>query len=266
MHRSYSIRLVSLKRRIVCVSIAWIVSTAGIVPYLFAQTSAGEQATVESRYIVDMPTAGVLQRGRFALDGYAFGNSGVMVECTVSPLTNFQLGISYSGSGFLGNRSIVFQPWPGFHARFRVLDETLSSPALTFGFSSQGRGEYLVNRFLTHSPGIFATASKNFSFLGALAIHGGITYSFDPALEERFPNIYIGFEKTLGSIASLAVEYNPTLDDPTVRMRGGLLNTTLRVSTGRGFTIELQLRDVLRNLPNAALPYRMVRVEFVGAF
>lgn len=233
---------------------------------LQAQASAGEQAASESRYVVDMPTAGVLSRGRFAVDGYVFGNSGVLAEFTASPFTNLQLGLSFGGSGFLGNSNIVFQPLPGFHARFRALDETLTLPALTLGVSTQGRGEYGGGRYLTHSPGIFVAASKNFSFLGSLALHGGINYSFDPILTERFPNAYIGIEKTIGSVVSLVIEYNPTLDDPRVRLRGGLLNTAVRVSTGRGFTIEIQLRDVFNNLPGASQPYRMARVEFIGSF
>jgi hypothetical protein len=234
--------------------------------HLHAQASAGEQAASESRYIVDMPTAGVLSRGRFAVDGYVFGNSGVLAEFTASPFTNLQLGLSFGGSGFLGNSNIVFQPLPGFHGRFRALDETLTLPALTVGVSTQGRGEYGGGRYLTHSPGIFVAASKNFSFLGSLALHGGINYSFDPILAERFPNAYIGIEKTIGSVVSLVIEYNPTLDDPRVRLRGGLLNTAVRVSTGRGFTIEVQLRDVFHNLPGATQPYRMARVEFIGSF
>lgn len=237
----------------------------GLQP-LFGQASAGEQAESESRYVVDMPTAGVLTRGRFAADGFAFGNSGVMVEFTASPFTNLQLGLSFGGSGFLGNRNIVFQNLPGFHARFRAFDETLTVPAFTVGFSSQGRGEFSGGRFLTHSPGVFVAASKNFSFLGSLALHGGANYSFDPVLEERFPNIYIGVEKTIGSIVSVAIEYNPTLDDPRVFMRGGLLNTALRISTGRGFTVELQIRDLLQSLPSANQPYRILRLEFIGTF
>jgi hypothetical protein len=237
----------------------------GLQP-LFGQASAGEQAASESRYVVDMPTAGVLTRGRFAADGFAFGNSGVMVEFTASPFTNLQLGLSFGGSGFLGNRNIVFQNLPGFHARFRAFDETLTVPAFTVGFSSQGRGEFSGGRFSTHSPGVFVAASKNFSFLGSLALHGGVNYSFDPVLEERFPNIYIGVEKTIGSIVSVAIEYNPTLDDPRVFMRGGLLNTALRISTGRGFTVELQIRDLLQSLPSANQPYRILRLEFIGSF
>jgi hypothetical protein len=233
---------------------------------LRAQTSAGETASAESRYIVDMPTAGVVGRGRFAVDGYTFGNSGVLAEFTASPLTNLHFGLSFGGSGFLGNAPIVVQPLPGFHIRFRAFDETVSIPAVVVGLSTQGRGEWLGTRFQTQSPGIFVAASKNFTFLGTFAMHAGVNYSFEPALQDRFPNVYVGFEKTIGNVVSLVAEYNPTLDDPFVRSRGGLLNAGLRVGTGRGFTIELQVRDIFRSLPGAASPYRLVRAEFTGSF
>jgi hypothetical protein len=230
-----------------------------------SQTSAGETASAESRYIVDMPTAGVVGKGRYAIDGYAFGNSGVLAEFTASPLVNLHVGISYGGSGFLGNGPILLQALPGFHIRYRAFDETVTVPAFTIGLSTQGRGEWLGDRFQTHSPGIFIAASKNFSFLGTAALHAGINYSFE-SVQNRVPNLYIGFEKTLGSVVSLTGEYNPSFNDSDVISRGGLLNFGLRVGTGRGFTIELQVRDIFRTLSGAPLPYRLVRAEFTGSF
>jgi hypothetical protein len=230
-----------------------------------AQSSAGEQAASESRYIVDMPTAGVLAKGRFSFDGYLFGDSGAMVEFNVSPLTNLMLGLSFGGTGFLGNSGVSFQALPGFHARFRFLDETVTLPAIIAGVSTQGRGSFSGGRFETQSPGVFVAASKNFAFLGSFALHAGVCYSFEQQGPERLPNIYAGFEKTIGNVVSLTAEYNATLDDAYMRSRGGLLNAGLRVNTGRGFTIEVQARDILRHLRNANLPYRLVRIEFIGA-
>ncbi len=233
---------------------------------LHAQISAGEQAVVESRYIVDMPTAGVLARAKFSVDGYLFGDSGAMLEFNASPFTNLMLGLSFGGSGFLGNGGVSIQALPGFHARFRFFDETLTVPAITLGINTQGRGAFSGGRFETQSPGIFIAASKNFSFLGAFALHGGICYSLEQQGTERLPNAYIGFEKTIGSIVTLTAEYNPCIDDAPMRLRGGLLNAGIRIGTGRGFTVEVQARDIFRHLRGATLPYRLVRVEFVGTF
>lgn len=266
------LRAIHLKRLFVlCSSLCAMLLTA---PRLAAQSSAGEQAGIESNTIVDMPTAGVLARGKFSVAGYMFGSSGAMAEFNASPLTNLQLGLSFGGTGFLGNSGIGLQALPGFHIRFRALDETLTIPALVVGVQTQGRGVFTYGqnaifgggRFETHSPGLFVAASKNFSFLGSLALHGGICFSLEQQAPTRLPNAYIGIEKTIGSIVSLTVEYNPAIDDAQILARGGLLNAGVRMNTGRGFTVEVQVRDILRNLPNAALPYRLIRIEFVGAF
>jgi hypothetical protein len=243
-----------------------------IVPCLQAQTTAGEAATIESRYIVDMPTAGLLSKGKWSADVYAMGNSGVMVDVSLAPLPNFNVGLSYAGAGFLGNSGIRFQGLPGLHVRWRPVDETLSAPAVLVGVQTQGRGEPLGgNVFQTASPGVFVAVSKNFTFLGSLALHGTYNYTFDYPLNGRFGNFSVGFEKTIGSVVSLAAEYNATFDNPppsglgTMRQRG-LLNAAVRVFTGKGFTFELQLRDLLRNLQGAESMYRTLRLEYVAGF
>lgn len=241
---------------------------------LRAQSAAGEQATIESRTIVDMPTAGVLSKGRYGLEVYAFGESGVMVDFSIAPLTNLNVGLSYSGAGFLGNSAVVFQGLPGFHVRWRPVDETRTIPAVLVGLNTQGRGFPNINgRFQTHSPGVFVAVSKNFALWGSLALHGGVNYSFEPAVADRRVNAYVGLEKTLGSIVSLTAEYNAAFDNPyTMRYAGfnggfgGLLNLGVRVATGKGFTFELQARDLLQNLRGSATLYRTLRMEYIAAF
>jgi hypothetical protein len=234
---------------------------------LYGQTVAGEQATIESRYVVDMPTAGVLSRGRWAVEVYALGNSGVMANISFAPLTNVNVGISYAGAGFLGNSPIIIQGIPGFNVSWRPVDETLTVPAFLLGLQTQGRGLPLGNgRFETHSPGIYIAASKNFSLLGSLALHGGINYSFEPAPADRRPNLWFGLEKTLGTVVSLTAEFNTTFDNPYTMRRIGLLNAGLRVATGMGFTFELQLRDLLLNLNSSSAVYRIIRMEYIGRF
>ncbi len=254
--------------------VASLLLTVLFLPVLRAQSAAGEQATIESRTIVDMPTAGVLPKGRYGLEVYAFGESGVMVDFSIAPLTNLNVGLSYSGAGLLGNSGVVFQGLPGFHVRWRPLDETRTIPAVLVGLNTQGRGFPNINgRFQTHSPGVFVAVSKNFALWGSLALHGGINYSFEPALADRRLNAYIGLEKTLGSIVSLTAEYNAAFDNPyTMRYTGfnggfgGLLNFGVRVATGKGFTFELQARDVLQNLRGSATLYRTLRMEYTAAF
>lgn len=232
-----------------------------------AQTAAGERASVESRFVVDMPSAGVLAKSRFAVNAWAYSNSGLAAEISIAPFTNLEFGLAYSGSGFLGNGSIVFQGLPGLSLRWRPLDETLTAPAVVVGVSTQGRGiSNSSNQFETYSPGIFVAGSKNFVWLGSLALHSGVNYSFEQTGGSKSPNFWIGMEKTLGSVLSLLAEYNATLDNNRTMEKKGLLNLGLRIATGKGFTFEIQARDLLRHQYGAGNVYRMVRLEYIAAY
>ncbi len=248
----------------------WAMTITAIILSLFAaspllaQTAAGEKASIESRFIVDMPTAGVLSKKQYSVNIWAFGYSGVAVDFSIAPVTNLELGMSYSGAGFLGNQSMVFQGLPGFHLVWRPLDETLTAPGVVVGINTQGRGypKAYNDSFETLSPGFYIAASKNFSLWGSAALHVGVNYSLESPSGYKVPNGYVGFEKTLGSLMSLAVEYNATFNDPSTK--GGLLNAGLRISTGKGFTFELQVRDILKRMSNNV--YRMLRVEYVAGY
>ena len=236
---------------------------------MHAQGTAGENATSEPRFIVDMPTAGVLSRLHHSVGVYAFPEGGVMLEWSIAPFNEFNVGISYGGSGVIGAGIPDWQPWPGLHAKYRIIAETLNFPAITVGFSSQGRGAYLdgLDKFVTQSPGLYAVASKSFVFLGRLDLHGGVNYAFEGAADDRSPNIYVGLEKSVGNIFSAAIEYNATFMEnlgETMRHRG-LLNASIRCSIGKGFTLEFQARDLLTNFRNADHISRSLALEYIEA-
>ncbi len=240
-----------------------------IAQSVLAQGTAGEEATAEPRFVVDMPTAGVLSRLHHSVGVYAFPDGGVMMEWSIAPFNEFNVGISYGGSGVIGAGIPDWQPWPGLHAKYRILSETLDFPAITVGFSSQGRGAHLdeLDKFETQSPGLFAVASKSFEFLGRLDLHGGVNYAFEGASGDRAPNIYIGLEKSVGNIFSAAIEYNATFMEnlgQTMRHRG-LLNASVRCSIGKGFTLEFQARDLLTNFNNADHISRSLALEYIEA-
>lgn len=235
-----------------------------------SQGSAGSVASVETRYIVDMPTAGVLARGDYTLGLYVFGNNGAMAEFSAGVLTNLNIGISFGGSGVIGSGTPEWQDLPGFHVRFRPFDETRSFPAVLVGASTQGRGVYDSGskEFQVQSPGVFVAASKSFRWLGTIAWHGGVNYSFEPDANDRSINAYIGFEKSVGSPFSVAMEYNAALysESSALVESGGLLNAAVRCSFGRGFTLELQLQDLLQHYRNTDGITRTLAVEYIGRF
>lgn len=237
---------------------------------LLAQGSAGSVASIETRSIVDMPTAGVLAKGDYAVNIYAFTQSSVMIEWSAGILTNLNAGISFGGANIIGTEEPTWQDLPGFHIRFRLIDESLRFPAVTLGASTQGRGLYFSGsrEFQVQSPGVFAAVSKSFRWLGTMALHGGVNYSFEAEPENRGINAYAGIEKSIGGPCSLHLEYNAGLSGEKASLleEGGLLNAALRCSLGRGFTIELQAQDLLLHYRGAERITRTLAIEYVGRF
>ena len=235
-----------------------------------AQGSAGSVASVETRYIVDMPTAGVVARGEYAVGLFAFADNGVLVEFGAGLLTNLNAGISFGGTQVIGGGTPVWQNLPGFHVRFRAIDETRVFPAILLGASTQGRGRFSeqTKEFQVQSPGVFLAVSKSFRWLGTVAWHGGVNYSFEAPPDARQINAYLGFEKSIGSPVSVNVEYNAALYGSRSALveEGGLLNVALRCSFGRGFTLEFQVQDLLEHYRGSDGATRTLAVEYIGRF
>ncbi len=238
---------------------------------LFAKGSAGEEAKYESRFIVEMPTAGVIPKGTFSFDMLLFTKGGMMAELSAAPFENFNMGISYSGTNIIGAGKVKWQGIPGIHLRYRIIDEKKFFPAILIGVLTQGRGEYYKDkeRFTTMSPGVFAAMSKNYRWaLGTIALHGGVNYSFEPAPKNRAPNVYFGLEHSLGDAAALNLEYNMNIDDSdnNFTKSKGLLNAAIRLNISAGWTIEIQVRDMLANKKGSDGFIRYLGLEMISPY
>ncbi|MFC2083466.1 hypothetical protein ACFLS9_00260 [Bacteroidota bacterium] len=238
---------------------------------IFSQGSAGENAKFEYRSLVDLPTAGVLEKGfvGVSLDILPFGVLISKIE--VGVYDNFCFGISYGGANVIGTGKIDWYELPGVNVRFRIINETEGIPAFTIGFDSQGKGQYLddVNRYEIKSPGFYLAAAKNFEFLGYLSIHGVINYSLERDDNDKDLNAGVGVEKTLGGKVSLIAEYDFAVNDDNPLSFGagrGYLNMGIKWSVGEGFTIGLDLRDLLDNKKiNSNKADRGIYVEYIRA-
>lgn len=86
--------------------------------------------------------------------------------------------------------------------------------------------------------------------LGYLALHGVVNYSFEREDGNKDMNLVFGVEKTIGSRVSIVAEYNVALNDNTGDAIGngyGYFSCGIRFSAGEGFTVGLDLRDLLHN-------------------
>ncbi|HEY7750699.1 MAG TPA: hypothetical protein VH917_00285 [Ignavibacteriaceae bacterium] len=217
----------------------------------FAQGTAGDKAKYEYRYLIDMPTAGILNKGFVGVNTELLAGGVMILSLEAGIFENVSIGISYGGSNLIGSGDVDWYNLPGVQLRARLLNETVLIPAITLGFDSQGKGAYddSLNRYQIKSPGFFGAVSKNFEFLGYFSLHGTVNYSLEQDDGENFINLKFGAEKTLGSSFSIIAEYDMSLNDNSGDYGGnkGYLNMGIRWAIGAGFTFGFDLRDLLSN-------------------
>ncbi|MCX8057680.1 MAG: YjbH domain-containing protein [Ignavibacteria bacterium] len=236
---------------------------------LFAQGSAGSKSDLEPRVLVDMNTAGILKRGMFAVSTEQLPEGVFILKMDVGVFNQFNFGISYGASNFVGKGEMKFYKYPGVNVRLRIFDEEPQFPAMVLGFDSQGKGEYIdsLRRFEVKSPGFFVVASKNFNFMGLMSLHGSLNYSLENSDQDNNLNIIIGVEKTIGSEVSVVAEYDFGLNDDENKVgRGrGYLNAGVRWSIGKGLTLGFDFRNLANNrISDTFGGDRAFRLEFAA--
>jgi hypothetical protein len=241
------------------------------VDSVLAQGSAGTKGKAEPRSLVDMPTAGMLDKGTFAVDVDFYQEGGVLTALSAGIFERLTFGVSYGGSRLLGKEDAIMNPLPGMTIKLRLLEESVAFPALAFGFDSQGKDGYLkeLDRYTVKSPGLYAVVSKNYLLLGYLSLHTGINYSFERADEDRSFNVYAGAEKTIGPFLSLLAEYNLAMNDNSGRAIGrgrGYMNLALKWSFAGAITLGVNFKDILKNSRTGNLVSRTARIEIVAGF
>jgi hypothetical protein len=235
---------------------------------VYSQGTAGDKAKYEYRYLIDMPTAGILEKGVVGVTNEILPEGVLIATIEAGVFENVSIGISYGGANLIGSGKVDWYNWPGVNIRARIFNESIFFPAIAIGFDSQGKGVYdeTVDRFTIKSPGFFGAVSKNFDFLGYMSLHGTVNYSLEENDGDNFVDVRAGIEKTLGSSFSLIVEYDFALNDNNTDFGSGkgYLNAGVRWSVGTGFSFEFDLRDLLSNKSdskNAA--DRSIRIEFL---
>ncbi len=235
----------------------------------FSQGSAGNEAEYEYRYLIDMPTAGILHKGFVGVTSDILPNGVLIAAIEAGVFENVSFGISFGGSNFIGSGNVDWYKWPGINIRLRILDEAILLPAITLGFDTQGKGEYFdsLGRYTIKSPGIFAAVRKNFDFIGYLSLHGSVNYSLESEDGDNFVNLKLGAEKTFGSNFSFIIEYDFAFNDnnsPGFGEDKGYLNIGLRWTISNGFTLGFDLRDLRSNKSGTKNSFdRAIRIEYI---
>lgn len=237
---------------------------------IFSLGTAGENAKYETRWIVDMPTAGMLGDKSYSVVAAVYPSGGLMAAFDAGFLRYFNAGIRVSGNNIVGDGDITWQWLPGISVKGRLLNETKSIPAIVLGFESQGGSNYIgEHRFKTHSPGFYLAVSKSFRWeIGYLGLHGGLNYSLEPKPDAASPNFYGGIEQAIGDYFAINIEYNFQLDERVNHLysKRGLLNASVRGSVATGVTAEIRFRDLFNHASYASGHERIVALEIIKFF
>jgi hypothetical protein len=181
-----------------------------------------------------------------------YPGGGIEGRLDVGIIPRINLGASYGGQQIIGDGDPTWNPTIGLSAKIRVIDETFAFPAFAIGIDTQGSGFYddARSRYQFKSRGIYVVASKNYSWLGDLTLHGGGSRSLEDD-DDGNPTFFGGLDKSLGPFAGLALEYDGGLnddhDDGAYGHGRGYLSSALRVSLANTVEVRLVLRDLLRN-------------------
>jgi hypothetical protein len=145
------------------------------MPFVSTKLAASETALekYEQRYIVDMPTAGMLADLSYSVDLQLLAGGGFLFDFTAAFFKFMNLGLSYGGIGVIGHETMNLQKYPGVHLKFRPFNEDTIMPAIVLGFNSQGKGAYFYDEayheeFKAHqrhhqlAPDFYLAASKSF--------------------------------------------------------------------------------------------------------
>jgi hypothetical protein len=250
----------------------FILMDIGAVP-ICAQSFVGDEAVVEPMMLVDRPTAGLLNYGSYSVYGNFFQRGGMLFGICVGIFEPFTFGISYGGTDIIGHDAIHMNPLPGVSAKLRVVGEGMIMPAIAIGFDSQGKEPYLdadsLKRYTIKSTGLYVVASKNYSVLGNLSIHGGLNKSLEESDGDKDLNMFVGAEKSLGRDISIMLEYDFAINDNNNNALGkgnGYLNFGFRWSWGKGLVIGFNLKNITKNQNNINIGNRTIQIDYTGAF
>lgn len=232
------------------------------------------------KQLVDVPTAAVLGKGQYEVGLRAFANGGLLTNINVGITDRFMIGISYGGEKFIGTGKINFNPMPGVDVRYRFIDESVAMPAIVAGFCSQGYGHFYkrlpvdtsvkqVDRYAQKSLGLFAVASKNYSFLGTIGFHGGINWAVTEKKDkDDEPSLFIGVDKSINPELSVVSEYGIAFNDnkKIIGRQRGYLNAGAKLNFNNKVMVEFLLKDILNNSSDFGKYSRELRLSFINTF
>ena len=233
--------------------------------------NAQEIAISEQRTLIYRPTAGSLERGSYDIELRMYPGGGLLGTIAVGLTDRITFGTSFGGLNIIGEGDVIWNPRPEANIKYRLMEESYSAPALSFGYNGQGFGEWddSKKRYRIKSPGLFAAVSKNYSMIGNLGFHAGVNISFEKDDLDDDVNLWIGFDKSINEEISFLGEYDFALNDNSDNTLGsgnGYLNAALRWAFVEELIIELNVNNLLGNRKDSDAASRELKIIYVEFF
>ena len=200
--------------------------------------------------LVDSPTAGLIEKGRYAMDMRLFAEGGVMGRLQAGALKRLSIGLSFGGERLIGQGDVDWYPRVEVTARYRVLEENQTWPALVLGYETQGHGYYAAGRYQSKSKGFYLALSKNYaSGLGQFGLHAGVNFTREDKDDDDW-SAWFGLDKSLNEELALIAEYDLARNDDALQARGadeGFLNVGARWGVASQLKVVVYLKNALRS-------------------
>lgn len=235
---------------------------------------ADDITSLELLDLVVNPTAGTLKQGQYGIDVRAYGEGGLLAGVSVGLFHRFMFGVSYGGERLLGYRDPVGNELPGVIVKYRLIEESMSLPALTFGFQMQGQGMWDTDaeRYLYKAPGGFAVLSRNWtSNFGRFGAHAGVNFNAIEDKNERGWDWFAGVDFSLNDQLVLLAEYDLALDDNKAddgfgEGDYGYLNAGARFAFAQSLAIQVDFYDLLNTSAETSGIGRSIKLIYVERF
>lgn len=197
--------------------------------------------------LVDAPTAGLVDKGRFAVDLRLFTGGGLMGQVEAGLLRRLSIGLAFGGEGVIGGEAVEWYPRVEAAARYRIVEESTGMPALTAGYDTHGFGAHTHGRYEVRSRGIYLAGSKNYGAgLGQLGFHGGLSWSLE---EDQGLSGWLGTDKRFGEKLFFLGEYDLARepDDDSWAWNRGYVNASAHWSPVASLRLGFLFKNLLRN-------------------
>jgi hypothetical protein len=216
-------------------------------------------------HTIGNPTAGVLSRGEARVHSTLIAQNGMIVGVDVGVFRNFQLGLSYGALNIVGDQAPIGMSLSdlGVRMRFRILNETLTRPAIAIGLDTQGQGAFDGQNFQYKSKGIYTVVSKTFNFLGLIGLDFGLNSSLDTSPDEHNFDFFIGLFKTLGDSFILFADYSAGIDTNNKQFNSiGFLNAGLQFNVSDQLSLKVKFHDLLLSRYQSVNPHRSLMIDY----